>query len=131
MPVSPPTPIAVAVVRWGDRFLIGPRAADATLAGKWEFPGGKVEPGETPEACLARELREELDIDVEVGEHVGDFQYDYAHLSLVLLVYRATIRSGELKALHHSVLRWVAPNELLDCDLADADVPIARAVVEG
>lgn len=120
--------VTAAVIEVDGRVLIAQRPEGDRLAGKWEFPGGKVEAGETPQACLARELREELDVEVDVGEHIGDFPHDYDHLSLTLLVYRVALRSGEPHAHDHSQIKWVRCAQLLDYNLADADIPIARVV---
>ena len=96
----------------------------------WSFPGGKVEPGETPEACLARELTEELGITVAVGAHVATSRHDDGQLAVELLAYECRLVCGEPTPVDHDALVWVAPASLLDYALAIADRPIARLLIE-
>ncbi|MCC6621340.1 MAG: (deoxy)nucleoside triphosphate pyrophosphohydrolase [Deltaproteobacteria bacterium] len=109
-------------------ILLARRRPERRHAGQWELPGGKIEPGEAPEVCLARELREELGLEVEVGAHVVDNAHDYGPGlgSVVLMAYEARIVGGAYAPIDHDALAWVEPGDLLRFDLADADVPIAR-----
>lgn len=120
--------VTAGIIERGDSVLLARRGAGSHLAHKWEFPGGKVEPGETPEACLARELREELGIAVRVGEHVATSHYDYGRGPILLLAYRAEMIAGEPCPREHEALAWVPLAALADYDLAAADIPIARAL---
>lgn len=110
--------------------LLARRGTAGHLARKWEFPGGKIEPGETPEACLARELREELGIETRIGERVTVSRYDYGRGPIMLLAYRARIVAGEPQPREHEALAWVPVSLLLTYDLAAADIPIARCLME-
>jgi 8-oxo-dGTP diphosphatase len=101
------------------RLLLAQRAHPAELAGRWELPGGKVEPGEEDAAALTRELREELAIDVVVGDPIGA-DVDLGG-GLVLRAYRVSVLSGSPAPLEHSALRWVDAAELHTVDLVDAD----------
>jgi 8-oxo-dGTP diphosphatase len=111
--------VAAAIERDG-RVLAARRSAPAELAGRWEFPGGKVEPGESDAAALARECREELGVEIAVGAPLADQQPITD--SYVLRVYRARLVAGEPVALQdHDVLRWLAPAELVGLPWLPAD----------
>lgn len=95
----------------------------------WEFPGGKLEPGETMPECLKREIREELEIEIQVGEFFMDSTYDYDNGCVHLCAYYAYLDSPQIP--HHwvhSQLRWVAPSELDDFAFSPADIPIKDAL---
>ena len=81
------TTVTCAIIENEGKILIARRAADQKLAGKWEFPGGKVEDGESPEECLKRELEEEFGIQVEVGEFITSNNHHYDHISIELLAF--------------------------------------------
>lgn len=114
----------------GDRLLAARRSAPPELAGRWELPGGKVEPGETPEAALVRELREELGITAEALARVpGEWPLRPPY---VLHVWTARLHpgSGEPKPLQdHDDLRWLTPAEIWDVPWLDQDVPAVREVL--
>jgi 8-oxo-dGTP diphosphatase len=119
--------VTAAVIEENGKVLIGRRKPGRHMGGKWEFPGGKIEPGETPEQSLARELQEELAIRVRVGELLYKTFYQGGGVSLELLVYRVERLDGEPALIEHQELRWVRPEELMSFDLADSD----RRVVQG
>ena len=120
------TNVTCAIIEKDCKILIARRAADQKLAGKWEFPGGKVEDGESPEECLKRELEEEFGIQVEVGEFITSSKQHYDHISIELMAFRTKYISGEFTLTDHDTIEWVAPEELLNYDLAEADIPIAE-----
>jgi len=123
--------VAGLVVRDG-RVLISQRRADQSLPLQWEFPGGKVESGEAPVAALARELREELAIGVEVGRIWDVLFHAYPAFDLVMLVYVCRIREGEPRAVEVADLAWALPSELPGRDILPADRPLVeRLVSEG
>src|SRR6476661_3822940 len=123
--------VAGVVVRAG-RVLISQRRADQALPLQWELPGGKVEPGEAPVAALARELREELAIGVEVGRIWDVLFHAYPAFDLVMLVYACRIRDGEPRAVEVADLAWALPSELPGRDILPADRPLVeRLVSEG
>lgn len=109
-----------------DRVLAARRAPHVSAPGKWEFPGGKVEDGETPEQALRRELREELGLDLEVGDLIGRGVDDHRRLKIVLDVYSVRWPPGRSpgRLLDHDELRWLGPDELDSVDWANADRPI-------
>lgn len=121
--------VTAAILRRTDgSVLVARRAPGRRLAGQWEFPGGKIEPGESPEACLARELDEELGITVAVGRHVATSRHDDGQLAVELMAYECRLVSGELEPVDHDAIAWVAPARILDYALAVADVPIAQVL---
>ncbi len=98
--------------------LIAQRTRPPELAGRWELPGGKVAAGETEPEALARELAEELGVDVEVGDHLGDVELN---ATTTLRAYAATLVRGEPQPHDHAALRWVSAAELHDVDWVPAD----------
>ncbi|RZJ95988.1 MAG: (deoxy)nucleoside triphosphate pyrophosphohydrolase [Brevundimonas sp.] len=118
--------VAVALVDVDGRVLIAKRPEGKSLAGLWEFPGGKVEPGERPEAALIRELKEELGIDVNeacLAPFVfASHAYDSFHLLMPLYLCRRW--SGMVVAKEHAALAWVKPNALSDYPMPPADEPL-------
>jgi len=113
---KPPIPhftVAAAVIECEGRVLIVQRPADKLLGSLWEFPGGKLEEGETLPECLQREIREELDAEIIVGEEVGVFRHAYTHFRVTLHAYRCKITgSSEPRLIEAQDLRWVDPTEL-------------------
>ena len=123
--------VTAAVLEKDGRIFIARRGAGDPLAGKWELPGGKVEKGESPEQCLARELREEFNLSVVVGECLGTSTYRYDHTAIELLVYRVTWVRGTPTALVHAEFRWAAPGELKRYAFAPADIPFVTKLEMG
>ncbi|MBG6138871.1 8-oxo-dGTP diphosphatase [Longispora fulva] len=118
--------VGAAIVRDG-RVLACARAEPPELAGRWEFPGGKVEPGELEVDALLREIDEELAVKVEVGERVGP-DVLLPHGKAVLRVWLASLVEGEPQAVEHEELRWLAAGELDSVDWLPADAPIVEAL---
>ena len=118
--------VVAAVIEKDGKVLIARRRKGDKLAGKWEFPGGKIEPGESPEAALRRELLEELGIEAEIGEHFCTSRYDYPHLSVELITYNVRAFSGAILPHVHDRVRWVLPKELCRYDFPEANHEIIR-----
>ena len=118
--------VTAGIMERDGKILVAQRRPGKHMGGKWEFPGGKVEPGETPRETLARELEEELAVRAEVGGFLCSTAWDGDGLSLELLVYRVLSLEGEPVLREHQEIRWVAPSALAALDLADSD----RKVVE-
>jgi len=108
--------------------LVAQRGASMSLAGKWEFPGGKVEAGEAPEAALVREVAEELGVEIEVGRLLGTGTATVGRHSITLDVYAATIVAGTIALREHAQVTWATADELSLFDWADADVPCVSGV---
>ena len=115
-------------VRKGDRILIARRGGDDPLAGKWEFPGGKVEDNEDPESGLKRELREELGIRVRVTRFIAEYPFSYPEKDILLLFFEAEYLGGHIALHAHEEFAWVSAAELTRYDFAPADVEFARSL---
>ena len=117
----PPIEVAAALVFRAGKLLIAKRHADAHLGGLWEFPGGKREAGETYEACLIRELREELGIEVAVGELLESLTHEYPGKTVHLNFYRCRWQAGEPQTLGCAAFEWVTADELARYEFPAAD----------
>ena len=118
--------VTAAIIIDDGKILITQRSADTTLPLKWEFPGGKVEDGETPEECLAREIMEELDLEVFIQDFFTSSLYKYEFGEIELLTYFAKILSGDLQLNVHIDHKWVLPDDLSLFDFAPADIDIVQ-----
>lgn len=129
MSALPSVPVACAVLLRSERVLIAQRPAHKHLALQWEFPGGKLEPGETAAAALARELREELGCEIEILRALPHFTHDYGTVRIEMFPFicRLSATSPEPVAHEHAALQWIFPHELSRFDLAAADLPIIAA----
>lgn len=126
----PPIPVVCAVIEDGHgRVLVAQRPAHKHLGLKWEFAGGKVEPGEAPEAALGRELREELSCEVRILRPLPRFRHDYGAVAIEMIPFVCDLVPGSAapQAHEHAALRWVRPEELAELDLAAADLPVVAA----
>jgi A/G-specific adenine glycosylase len=103
--------VVIAAIKKNGRYLLGKRPVDGMLGGLWEFPGGKVKPGETDAAALRREVKEELGIAVEVGDLVATVNHAYSHFKVTLRIYRCVHIRGKAVPNAHSELKWVLPRD--------------------
>ncbi|MEE8440546.1 MAG: (deoxy)nucleoside triphosphate pyrophosphohydrolase [Spirochaetia bacterium] len=124
---TPRRVVVAAVIVQGGKVLIAQRAAGSRFAGLWEFPGGKVEHGETREEALRREIREELGVDISVRPEppLETVEWDYDHARVLLVALRADIVHGTPLPLDHAAIRWIAAEDLTDLQLLPADRRIA------
>ncbi len=121
---------AAIIVKTGKVF-IAKRKPPGRMPGLWEFPGGKIEDGETPEQCLKRELREELEVDAAIGDHIGTNLHHYEFYTVALMAYRAKIVTGEIKLNDHTNMAWVSVDEIENFEFAPADLPFVEMIRRG
>ena len=118
--------VAAAVIVQNGRYLITQRTGRRHLAGLWEFPGGKRQPGESLEACLRRELREELEIEVGLAEKLYETRWEYPERTVALHFFRCEIVKGVIKPTEGQAFRWVPPRELSGYNFPPADAELVR-----
>ena len=121
--------VVAALAAKEGRLLIAQRPMGRHMGGKWEFPGGKLEKGETPEAALRRELNEELGVDADIGPIRAAIPFSYPEKDVLLLFYSARLM-GEPKPIDEAALAWVTPDELAGYDLAPVDALMAKRLRE-
>lgn len=121
--------VAAAVICRDRRILIARRSGADPLSGYWEFPGGKIHPGETPEDCLVREIREELGMNVAIVSALGSHEHRYAYRAVRLIFFAAKPVSGRPRLIAHDSIAWVYPDALKDYAFAPADRPMVRHIV--
>ncbi|MYM20447.1 NUDIX domain-containing protein [Brevibacterium sp. 5221] len=126
--MSEPLVVVGAVIVHAGRILACRRGPAQSAAGQWEFPGGKVEPGETQQQALRRELREELDIDGRVGELVHSATTDVAGRPIELHCWWVRVQTEPRTSTDHDAMRWLAPHELARVAWAEPDLPAVRAL---
>ena len=113
--------VAAGLVVRDGRVLISRRPEGRHQGGKWEFPGGKIESGETPEECIVREIREELAVEVKAEKTLGVVEYDYPAFHLTMHCLLCSVVSGDLKLLEHEDAKWVIGENLYSLDWLPAD----------
>ena len=121
--------VTCAIIRKeGGLILAAQRPPDSHLAGKWEFPGGKIADGETEEACIVREIREELGIEIQTGSRLRPSTHDYGEKVIQLIPFECEVVSGVPEAREHAALQWVDQSNLDTLDWCEADVPIVEQI---
>jgi 8-oxo-dGTP diphosphatase len=118
--------VTAGVIRKGDTVLIARRSAHDSHGGKWEFPGGTVEAGESPEDCIVREMREELGISVRIVRYLGASEDHSLRRRLELFFYELEHLDGEIRIVEHDAFLWTAIRELPNFTFPPADLPIIR-----
>ena len=118
----------VGAVIMRDNAILATQRGYGEWEGWWEFPGGKVEEGETPQQALAREIAEELNASVVVGDYLCTAEYDYPAFHLSMRCYLCTLADGSFELLEHSAARWLAPEHIDDVKWLPADVQVVDAI---
>ncbi len=113
-----------------DEFFCARRRDDGELALKWEFPGGKIELGESHQDALIREIKEELETEITVGEFITTVKHQYNYFHLTMHAYYVDIVKGELTLSEHTGSKWLKKEELMKLDWAAADIPIVKILIE-
>ena len=124
------TEVVAALIWQGEKFMICQRPAHKARGLLWEFVGGKVEPGETKAAALVRECREELAVELSVGDVFMEVTHEYPDLTVHLTLFHAAIAEGEPQKLEHNDIRWITPGDIPDYDFCPADVEILAKICE-
>lgn len=119
--------VVAAVIRDGDKIFATQRGY-GDLKGGWEFPGGKIEEGEIPQAALKREIMEELDTEIEVGELIGTIEYDYPDFHLSMGCYWCSVVSGDLVLKEHEAARWLPKDKLRLVKWLPADIRLVDII---
>lgn len=125
-PEQPHYTVTAAVIQRDGQVLIARRPENGLLGGLWEFPGGKQQEGEDLPACLQREIREELGVDVQVSEKLGVYRHAYTHFRVTLHAFRCRLTGAEPRPIEASALRWASPGELQGYPMGKIDRQIAR-----
>ena len=118
--------VTAAVLQRDGKTLLAKRPSKGLLGGMWEFPGGKVEKGETLESCLVREIHEELDVHVKVGEPLGVYKHAYTHFRITLYAFLCELADGEPRPIEAAELAWVSPADLDKYPMGKVDRQIAK-----
>lgn len=121
--------VVAAIIKSNNRIFVTQRA-HGEFAGGWEFPGGKIEPGETPEQALIREIHEELDTEIAVGDLFETVEYDYPAFHLSMKCYWCSVVSGELVLKEHAAAKWLSKEELFDVEWLPADIELIKKIKE-
>lgn len=123
-------PVVTGIIKKDGKVLLGLRPRGESLEGHWEFPGGKINQGESPEQALVRELQEELGIDAEVGELKIAHTHSYGERGVLLIFFEVLFWKGEPKTLYHEKLHWASPEELGTLPIPEANRLILNRLTE-
>lgn len=119
-----PINVTCAIIFKDSKILVAQRSEEMSLPLKWEFPGGKIKTNETEEECLSREIKEELNININVSRRLNASVFDYGHVIINLIPFICFYSSGDIFLAEHKEVKWIAREHLLTLDWAPADIPI-------
>lgn len=119
--------VVAGVIKDGNKIFATQRGY-GDFKGGWEFPGGKMEPGETPQQALARELKEELTVDVSVEDFICTVEHDYPNFHLTMHCFYCTVIGGELKLLEHEAAKWLEKDNIRSVEWLPADIAVVEAL---
>jgi len=119
-------PVLCAIIYIDNKILVAQRSEKMKLPLKWEFPGGKLEENESEIDCIKREIKEELNIEIEILKRLSSSNYDYGTFKIKLIPYLANYVSGDIQLSEHNDYRLLDKSELLNLDWAEADIPIVE-----
>lgn len=122
--------VTCAIIFFGDKILVTQRSASMKLPLKWEFPGGKLEANENEIDCIKREVKEEINIEIEIVEKLPNSIYDYGSFKINLIPFVARYVSGDINLAEHSDYKLLKSNKLQNLDWAEADLPIVKEITE-
>mgnify|MGYP006179008173 FL=1 len=125
MPYNP-IRVTCAIIFHNNKTLVVQRSEKMKFPLKWEFPGGKIELGETEEDCILREIKEELDLEINLVSRLTPSKFQYPNLSIELIPFIAQLISGDINLAEHKKYLWLKKEELIDLDWAEADLPILK-----
>ena len=123
-------PVVGAVIFRNGKILAAQRKSESKLGGLWEFPGGKIEPNESPRDALTREINEELEAEIEIHEEICTTIYEYDFATIKLTTFRCTIQTDILTLNEHQDAKWLNTDDIHSVTWAPADIPTIRAILE-
>ena len=122
--------VTCAILIQKGRILAAQRGPEMHLSGRWEFPGGKVEAGESEADCLRREIKEELNLEIQPCKRLPESRFDDGERAICLIPYLCLLEGGRLTPREHDQVLWFDPEKLLELNWCDADVPVVRHVYQ-
>jgi len=120
--------VTAALIRHDERILIAQRGKGKRFGCQWEFPGGKVRPDESPESCLRREIKEELNLEIRVDRHCCTVHHRYPDFDIELITFWCSVMGGELRLTEHEQVRWITLAEASHYDFVEADLKVIAAL---